>query len=217
MQLSRDTFGPALKAERDRRGITLQAIADSTKIGVSMLAALERNDLSRWPKGIFRRAFVREYVAAVGLPTEAFVEEFSRLFPDSPTGATAEISEFRLTLEPDASPTWTGMRGRALFSVVEVAGLLLFGSVGAWWFDLPIWVTAGGLALAYYPLANVLFERSAGPGLELARLKGRWLKDPRLVGVLRRPWPNDPSGAAADLEGSEKASPPSGEWRPAHR
>jgi cytoskeletal protein RodZ len=78
----RDAFGPSLKAERDRCGITLQAIADSTKIGVSLLAALERNDLSRWPKGIFRRAFVREYVTALGLPPEPIVAEFVRLFPD---------------------------------------------------------------------------------------------------------------------------------------
>ena len=71
----RNAFGPSLKAERDRRGITLQAIADSTKISISLLAALERNDMSRWPNGIFRRAFVREYVAALGLPPEPVVAE----------------------------------------------------------------------------------------------------------------------------------------------
>jgi hypothetical protein len=217
MQLSRETFGPTLKTERDRRGITLQAIADSTKIGVSLLAALERNDLTRWPKGIFRRAFVREYVAALGLPPEAFVEEFSRLFPDSPTAEPAEASEFRLTLEPDASPTWTGMRGRALFSAVEAAGLLMLASVGGWWLDIPIAAVAGGLALVYYPLANVLLERSAGPSLELVRLKGRWLKMPRAIGRLRQRWPIDRTGAVAEqADGSENAAPPSGEWRPAH-
>jgi cytoskeletal protein RodZ len=144
MQLSRDTFGPTLKAERDRRGITLQAIADSTKISVSLLAALERNDVSRWPKGIFRRAFLREYVAALGLAPDTFVDEFSRLFPDSPRAEPAEVSEFRLTLEPDASSSWSGLRGRALFSVVEAAGLLVLGAIAGWWFDLPVWVAAGG-------------------------------------------------------------------------
>jgi len=66
----RDTFGPHLRQQRESRGLTLKAIADSTKIRESLLAALERNDVSQWPEGIFRRAFLREYAAAVGLPSQ---------------------------------------------------------------------------------------------------------------------------------------------------
>jgi transcriptional regulator with XRE-family HTH domain len=216
MQLSRDTFGPTLKAERDRRGITLQAIADSTKISVSLLAALERNDVSRWPKGIFRRAFLREYVAALGLAPDTFVDEFSRLFPDSPRAEPAEVSEFRLTLEPDASSSWSGLRGRALFSVVEAAGLLVLGAIAGWWFDLPVWVAAGGLALVYYPLANVLLERSSGPRLEFQRLSQRWLRAPRWIGALPQRWSAEPAGAIEAKAEEKAATPPSGEWRPAH-
>ena len=114
----RNAFGPSLKAERDRRGITLQAIADSTKISISLLAALERNDMSRWPNGIFRRAFVREYVAALGLPPEPLVAEFVRLFPESPCSGgpenpcpgAPEVAELRLTLEAEPSTTWKMLR-----------------------------------------------------------------------------------------------------------
>ena len=64
----RHTFCAQLKASRERRGISLQTIAESTKISESLFADLERCDLSRWPTGIYRRAFFREYTAFVGLP-----------------------------------------------------------------------------------------------------------------------------------------------------
>jgi transcriptional regulator with XRE-family HTH domain len=78
----REEFGPALRRERERRGITLQEIAAQTKIGASLFAGLERNDVSRWPTGIYRRAFLRAYAKVVGLDGERLVEEFRRLFPE---------------------------------------------------------------------------------------------------------------------------------------
>jgi hypothetical protein len=51
-------FGRRLRMERERRRITLASIAENTKIGLSLLKGLERDDLSRWPSGIFRRSFV---------------------------------------------------------------------------------------------------------------------------------------------------------------
>ncbi len=78
----RDDFGPGLRRERERRGISLQAVAEETKIAASLLVALERNDFSRWPGGIFRRSFVRAYAQAVGLDAERLVRQFVRLFPE---------------------------------------------------------------------------------------------------------------------------------------
>jgi cytoskeletal protein RodZ len=75
-------FGPRLRHERERRQITLQAIADDTKISRSLLEALERDDVSRWPSGIFRRAFVRSYAEAIGLNADEVVREFAERFPD---------------------------------------------------------------------------------------------------------------------------------------
>ena len=77
----RDTFGPRLRAERERRGITLDTIASVTKVGSDLWEGLERNDFSRWPSGIFARAFVRDYARAIGLDSDEVVDEFCRLFP----------------------------------------------------------------------------------------------------------------------------------------
>lgn len=162
----RNAFGPSLRAERDRRGIPLQTIADSTKIGISLLAALERNDVSRWPKGIFRRAFVREYVAALGLPPEPFVAEFVRLFPDDgPCPEAAEVAEFRLTLEEGPSATREMIRTRTFFASIEFGGILAVGSTLAWLLEAPVWSASGVLALVYYPLASVCLERAPTPRL----------------------------------------------------
>src|SRR5258707_4442360 len=75
-------FGTRLRAAREQRGITLRQIASSTKISVGVLEALERNDISRLPGGIFGRAFVRSYAIEVGLDPEATIQDFVAQFPN---------------------------------------------------------------------------------------------------------------------------------------
>ena len=76
------TFGPRLRQERERRQISLTSIAENTKISRSLLEALERDDVSRWPTGIFRRSFVRAYAQAIGLNPDDVVREFLERFAD---------------------------------------------------------------------------------------------------------------------------------------
>ena len=81
-----DSFGARLRHERERRQIALKSIAEGTKIGIGLLAGLERDDVSRWPSGIFRKSFVRAYAEAIGLNADAVVREFAERYPD-PLGA----------------------------------------------------------------------------------------------------------------------------------
>src|SRR5689334_22522959 len=76
-----DDFGARLRAARERRGVSLRQIANATKISVAVLEALERNDISRLPGGIFGRAFVRSYAIEVGLDPEATIQDFVAQFP----------------------------------------------------------------------------------------------------------------------------------------
>ena len=62
-----DEFGPRLRRERERRKISLASISANTKVSISLFEQLERDDVSRWPCGIFRRSFVRSYAEAIGL------------------------------------------------------------------------------------------------------------------------------------------------------
>ena len=93
-----ETFGARLRRERERRHIALSSISENTKISVSLFERLERDDVSRWPSGIFRRAFIRSYAAAIGLDADAIAKEFLERFPD-PADAAPEPAA-----EPAAAP-----------------------------------------------------------------------------------------------------------------
>ena len=69
----------ACEAERERRGISPKTIITNVEIEFPR-QGLERNDYSRWPTGIFARAFVRDYARALWAADEV-VDEFCRLFP----------------------------------------------------------------------------------------------------------------------------------------
>jgi transcriptional regulator with XRE-family HTH domain len=76
------TFGVRLRAQREERHISLSKISEDTKIKLSMLEGLEGDDVSQWPEGIFRRAYVRAYARAIGLDPEPLVREFLEVHPD---------------------------------------------------------------------------------------------------------------------------------------
>lgn len=76
------SFGRRLRRERERRKIALESIAENSKISVSLFEEMERDDVSRWPAGIFRRSFIRAYAKAVGLDPDETAREFIEHFPD---------------------------------------------------------------------------------------------------------------------------------------
>jgi cytoskeleton protein RodZ len=85
---SADDFGSRMRHVREQRGVSLRQIAQTTKLSVSALEALERNDVSRLPGGIFSRAFVRSYASEIGADPEETVRDFLSQFPhESVTGA----------------------------------------------------------------------------------------------------------------------------------
>lgn len=79
-------FGARMKRLREERGIALRDIADTTKISVSALEALERNDISRLPGGIFSRGFIRAYAEQIGMDPDDTVREFIKRFPNDSVG-----------------------------------------------------------------------------------------------------------------------------------
>src|SRR5262245_26718131 len=97
--------GPKLRKARERRGVSLRQIAEATKISVSILQGLERNDIAQLPGGVFGRAFVRSFATAVGLNPEETVAEFVEQFPSGslrdgyPSAERADLDE-----SPDTRP-----------------------------------------------------------------------------------------------------------------
>jgi len=79
-----EIFGARLRHRREERQIDLISIAKQTKIKPSLLEALERDDVSQWPSGFYRRAFIRAYAQAIDLDPDAVVREFLAVHPEPP-------------------------------------------------------------------------------------------------------------------------------------
>src|SRR5713101_7734357 len=61
------TLGEELRHKREQRGITLAEIAEATRIGTRFLKAIETDNFSILPGGIFTRSFIRAYARHVGM------------------------------------------------------------------------------------------------------------------------------------------------------
>lgn len=125
-------FGSRMKRAREERGISLRQIATATKISVVALEALERNDISRLPGGIFSRAFVRSYASEIGLDPEQTVREFLAQFPhDSVTAGSPHVpQEDHAAIESERRSAETAVKLIAISLPVAVA-ILYFTLWGA--------------------------------------------------------------------------------------
>jgi cytoskeleton protein RodZ len=124
-------FGSMLSAAREKRGVTLRHISNVTKISVAALEALERNDISRLPGGIFSRSFVRSYALEVGLDPDATIEQFVEQFPEAapaPGHTQAEQQQEEEEHDSNQQTAATFMR-LVVISVPVVAGLLYLGTM----------------------------------------------------------------------------------------
>ena len=101
------SFGGRLRYERERRQIPLKSIAERTKINVPLLEGLERDDVSRWPSGIFRKSFIRSYAEAIGIEPEPVVREFIELYPD-PLEGDVHPADRLVRQQPDHVRSQTG-------------------------------------------------------------------------------------------------------------
>lgn len=87
-----------MRQHREQQNVSIATIADRTKIKASLLEAFERDDISQWPPGIFRRAYIRAYASAIGLEPDAVIREFLEVYPEP-----VEVVE--------TPPPPTGLRG----------------------------------------------------------------------------------------------------------
>ena len=183
----RESFGPRLRAERERRGISLDTIASVTKVGVDLWEGLERNDFSRWPSGIFARAFVRDYARAIGLDSDEAVDEFCRLFPIGDRRvsrliqAQAHLIGHHLSYAESAGVPHDGDRRslppvdpaqalavrariatRALATGIDAAASLVLSFSVSVVTGFQFWPVAGMITVMYYTGMTIAFGASPG-------------------------------------------------------
>ena len=110
-------FGGRLRVLREARGVTLREIATTTNISVAQLEALERNDISRLPGGIFLRGIIRSYAQEIGADPESIVRDFVASFPDNAAASVPHRSQ--IDYEKATTPR-RGARGAIVIAIVLI-------------------------------------------------------------------------------------------------
>ncbi|HWF85162.1 MAG TPA: helix-turn-helix transcriptional regulator [Vicinamibacterales bacterium] len=160
MTLPEEDFGARLRQQRERRGISLAAVADALKIKRSLLADLERGDLSHWPAGIFRRAFLREYAEAIGASPADTVSECLRLFPEPgnpPRSHQGASPELRLTMATPARHVELRRLSAVLIDTLIVAAVAAIASRVS---QVDLWKMGAVCAMVYYGVATIWIGKS---------------------------------------------------------
>ena len=189
MVIDRRGLGERLKRQRERRGVTLQQISHSTKVPAWVFAALEAGDCSRWPAGLYARAYMRAYADAIGLNPDETVEEFVAAFGatikadgiDEPqsNARTANALRARPGVPRPAALAATDLLIGALIAAIAYVGL-----------NQGVWITVG-LILTYFTLGRLISD------------------DPLLYHVYRR-LRTRPAALPVGEEASDEAAPVAG-------
>ena len=76
-------FCDDLRAERERRKVTLETICGVTKISSQHIRALEAGRYAELPGGIFRKSIVRSYLQVLGLEESPWISRFEASLRES--------------------------------------------------------------------------------------------------------------------------------------
>jgi transcriptional regulator with XRE-family HTH domain len=168
----RESFGARLRRERERRNISIASIADSTKILGALLDGLEHDDVSRWPIGFYRRAFLRSYATAIGLDPDTTWREFAERFPEpedsTPPPACESTRRTRLRMSLGSRVAWFvggPLLDRLPPRCAAVAfDLAIVGSVAIFAFAIlgTLWMPLGVAAVLYYCAGILVLGNAPG-------------------------------------------------------
>jgi cytoskeletal protein RodZ len=117
-----ENFGLHLKHERELRGVSLEEIAESTRIHIRYLEALESNEFDDMPGEVFVKGYIRSYARVIGSDSEEMVN-----FYDEAVGKDRKIELDKVagSNEKD-SPGNKKAAGYILFGLALIA-LITFG------------------------------------------------------------------------------------------
>lgn len=128
--LPQGSLGAWLRAQREARGVGLREIADSSKISLRYLEALETDRLDVLPAPVFTRGFLREYARVVGLDPDEVVN----LYLVVARGRESEPAESAVAPVADRSrAAGPSALGYGLLLLLAVAVFLGLAALFSWW------------------------------------------------------------------------------------
>jgi transcriptional regulator with XRE-family HTH domain len=200
------SFGARLRRERERRHISLEQLAQETKVAADLWGGLERGDLSRWPAGIFARSFIRAYAMRVGLNASEIVDEFCRLYAladrrsetiikaqAETIGVSSEFDDDRARVPrtgdrrlppPPPAPDAPGQQfaQRTVIASFDLSAVVLVSLVVARIVNRDLWSTLGFMSAAYYTIGYIAGGNTLA-GLIVDAVRNRASADARISGA----------------------------------
>src|SRR5947209_8814558 len=116
-------FGNRLRREREMRSITLDEIAESTKIARRHLEALEKERLNRLPGGVFNKGFVRAYAKFLGIDEDEAVADYAAAANEQPEPEDKFPLEVHEQPDPELNPRKSSLP--LIFALAALAGILV--------------------------------------------------------------------------------------------
>lgn len=124
-------IGTLLRETRERKGLSIEAVEEKTKIAPSVISALEEGNRDRFPHPVYARGFVRSYALLLGLDAQDLCAHFSREYPVPTEADHPEHHAPKIKVRThDADHVNTIVR------VVAIVGILALGALGWYLFDV---------------------------------------------------------------------------------
>jgi cytoskeleton protein RodZ len=124
------SFGAELQQERLKREVSLESIAESTKVAPRYLRALEEDTYARLPGGVFNRGIVRSYCRCLGLDEEEWLLRFQAFARSEGEEDWAEFAQNvkrnRESIQSRNRLRWLGVAAMLLLLAIAVAAALHF-------------------------------------------------------------------------------------------
>ena len=83
------SVGEMLRAAREKKGLTLEAVNQATRISIRVLKALEQDDLEAFESEIYLKGFVRSYAQHLGVELPKIMRALERQAGAKPVAASA--------------------------------------------------------------------------------------------------------------------------------
>jgi cytoskeleton protein RodZ len=141
--LDRQNLGARLRAAREAKGLSLNQVADQTRVRIAALEAIDAGDFDRLAEPIYVQSYLRAYAQAVGVPVEPVLEAFRRAGPSMPppSAVAAAISRRTIETRPASGFPLGGML--AGLAVLVAVGAYIFVSLQSQALTNPATVVAG--------------------------------------------------------------------------
>jgi cytoskeletal protein RodZ len=114
--------GAQLRAAREAHGLTIEDIARTTKIGKSVLAALENNQVEKLPAAIFTRGFLKAYASEVGLDPDETADLYLALLVPETLVVDGETARLKVALPAERTEVLAYDDDTTRFLAVKQAG-----------------------------------------------------------------------------------------------